>query len=156
MKNVQALVFVILFASIGHASGPQPTCIPPGIPANPISYQGLISGCSEISGGPPCLVGETVQFGLRSGTNLGSCLIVFTWDFPEQSVSAQVLPQDHEFQNAGTFTVTLAMEITGGFSTVHATQVVTVANASAIPMQSPRMTLIFLLSLTLAALYRLR
>jgi len=45
MKNVQALVFVILFGGIGQASPPQPTCTPPGILANPISYRGLISGC---------------------------------------------------------------------------------------------------------------
>jgi hypothetical protein len=155
MKNATVTLYAVWLLHASSALAQIPSCTPPVASTIAISYHGATSGCSEAAGSPPCIVGENVQFFLASGANVGNCLIVYIWSFPEGPVTGQP-PQNQQFQNPGTYTVTLTMTNDSPPFTLMVTQPVRVAAAASIPALSPTVIALLLLSMTLIGVQRLK
>lgn len=138
------------------AQGPAPTCTPPSSSTIAIWYSGLSSGCSATNG-VPCRVGETVHFDLVAGTNLGTCVIVYTWTFPEGAVTGGAPGQNHQFASTGNFTITLNIaSVSSAFTAFNVTQPIAVVAPATVPTLSNPLVVVLVTSLALIAVRRLR
>jgi hypothetical protein len=154
MKTILVVLSIGLAVPCG-AQGPVPTCTPPSSSTIAIAYSGLSSGCTPTSG-VPCQVGETVHFDLASGANLGSCVIVYTWTFPEGQVAAGAPGQDHQFASTGTFTITLNIaSASSAFTAFNVTRPVMVVAPATVPTISPTVVVLLMMALGIIAMARL-